>query len=290
MAPLIPTDQREMFAHGLDHSEGIAITSDGTIYVGGEAGQIYRIGADDSIEEVVSTKGFTLGLAADGEGRLYACDGANMVVWRFDPATKQTAVFCDGLPGRKLASPNWGCFAADGTYYFTESGGWKERSGAIWRVPPGGRGEIWSEESVDFPNGCTMGPGGKSLYVLESTPGALVEYAVGDDGAAGPRRVVTELPGAVPDGVALTTDGSLVISCYRPDIIYRWREDLGLQVLAEDPEGVFIAAPTNVAFTGPDLATMVVPNIGRWHLTRFRHPELQGVPLNYPTRAQLEGS
>ena len=49
--------------------------------------------------------------------------------------------------------------------------------------------------------------------------------------------VVVALPGAVPDGVAVTTDGSLVISCYRPDIIYRFRADLGLQVLAEDPEG-----------------------------------------------------
>ena len=55
-------------------------------------------------------------------------------------------------------------------------------------------------------------------------------------------------------------------------------------------EGVAIAAPTNVAFTGPELRTMMCPNIGRWHLTRFSHPDLQGVPLNYPTRAQLAGN
>ena len=108
--------------------------------------------------------------------------------------------------------------------------------------------------------------------MLESTPGNLVEYRIN------------------ADGLAFDDAGGVLISCYRPDIIYRWREDLGLQVLAEDPEGVAIAAPTNVAFTGPDLRTMTVPNIGRWHLTRFSHPDLQGVPLNYPTRAQIEGN
>jgi gluconolactonase len=290
MAPLVPIDQLEMFAHGLDHSEGIAITPDGTLYVGGEAGQLYRIGADDSIEEVLTTGGFMLGLASDAEGRIFACDAGNLCVWVIDPATKQKEVFCDGLPERKLTSPNWGCFAADGTYYFTDSGGWKERTGSVWVVRPGGRAEVWSEESLDFPNGCTVAPDGSRLYVLESTPGRLVAYPINADGSAGARTVVTDLPGAVPDGVAATTDGSLVISCYRPDIIYRWREDLGLQVLAEDIEGVAIAGPTNVAFTGEGLATMTVPNIGRWHLTRFSHPELQGVPLSYPTRAQIEGS
>jgi gluconolactonase len=289
MAALIPIDQLEMFANGLDHSEGIAMTQDGTVYVGGEAGQVYRIGADDSIEEILTTGGFMLGLAADGEGRLYGCDGGHLCVWRIDPVAKTKEVFCDGLPDRKLTSPNWGAFGPDGTYYFSDSGGWKERTGSVWVVRPGGKAEVWSEESVDFPNGCAVSPDGSKLYLLESTPGMLVEYPINADGSAGARRVVVELPGAVPDGVAVTTDGSLVISCYRPDIIYRFREDLGLQVLAEDPEGVAIAAPTNVAFTGPQLRTMMCPNIGRWHLTRFRHPDLQGVPLNYPTRAQLEG-
>ena len=133
-------DRIEMFAHGLDHAEGIAIAADGTIYVGGEAGQIYRIGADDSIEEVVSTNGFMLGLAADGEGSVYACDGANMVVWRIDPGTRRDGGLLRRPPGPQARDPELGCFAAEGTYYFSESGDWKERTGSVWRVPPGGQG------------------------------------------------------------------------------------------------------------------------------------------------------
>lgn len=290
MEPLLRLDQLEMFAHGLDHAEGIAVAPDGTIYVGGEAGQLYRVTADDGIEEVANTGGWLLGLAADGDGAIYGCDAAKRCVWRIDPASGTVEPFCEGTPERPLVSPNWGCFDEHGNYYFSDSGEWKAGNGLIWVVRPGGRAEVWTEESKDFPNGMALSADGSTLYVLESTPGALVSFAVNPDGTAGPRVVLADLPGTVPDGVAVATDGSLVLACYRPDIIYRWREDLGLQVLAHDPEGVFIAAPTNVAFTGADRATMVVPNIGRWHLTRFQHPDLKGIPLPLPASAAIAGS
>jgi len=286
MDALIPVDQLEMFAHGLDHAEGIAMTPDGTIYVGGEAGQLYRIGADDTIEEVLRTGGWLLGLAADAAGRIYACDGVKLCVWRLDPATASMEVFCNGTPERPLVSPNWGCFDANGNYYMSDSGQWKAANGTIWVVRPGGNAEIWTDDSRDFPNGMAVSADGSRLYVLESTPGALVEFPINEDGSAGARTLITTLD-AVPDGVAVATDGSLIIACYRPDAIFRWRADLGLQLLAHDPEGVAIAAPTNVVFTGPQLETMVVPNIGRWHLTRLHHDDLRGVALNYPTDQQL---
>ncbi len=56
---------------------------------------------------------------------------------------------------------------------------------------------------------------------------------------------------------------------------------------ANGPEGVFLAAPTNCVFTGPDLTTVMVPNIVRWHETQFTIPGLAGVPLFYPSREQL---
>ena len=46
----------------------------GRSYVSGEQGQIYRLDEDGTANEVATTNGWTLGLAADGEGRIYACD------------------------------------------------------------------------------------------------------------------------------------------------------------------------------------------------------------------------
>jgi gluconolactonase len=279
--PLVPLAELETLADGLDHPEGIAVAPDGAVYVGGEAGQLYRIEGDGFVE-VASTGGFMLGLAADGDGRVYACDAGNRCVWRIDPASGEAEVYSPGAPGRPFRTPNWGCFDDAGNLYVSDSGSWKARDGAILVVRPGGATEVWSEAPRDFPNGMCLAPDGSRLYVLESTPGALVELELRPDGSAGPRRLVTELAGTVPDGIVPTTDGSLVVSCYRPDVVLRWRADLGVRVLASDPEGTALAAPTNVVFTGPELETIVVPNIGRWHLTRFRVEGLRGVPPRYP--------
>jgi gluconolactonase len=286
MEPVVPIEQLEVFANGLDHAEGIAVTPDGTLYVGGEAGQLYRIEPDDTFTELLTTGGFMLGLAADAEGRIYACDIAAKCVWRINPETKERTVFTKGTDDRGFTAPNWGCFDANGNYYLSDSGDWKAAAGLIWVVRPGGRTQVWTEESRNFPNGMALAPDGSQLYVLESTPGALVSFAINEDGSAGPREVLSDLPGAVPDGVAVAKDGSLIIACYRPDVIYQWHPDYGVRVFAEDPEGVAIAAPTNVVFVGPELDTIVVPNIGRWHLTRIR-AGIAGEPLFYPTREQL---
>jgi gluconolactonase len=278
----------ETFADGLDHSEGIAVTPDGTIYVGGEAGQIYRINGDGTPAEVANTKGFVLGLAADAEGRLYACDQIAAAVLRVDPDTQAIEIFSDGDGEQRMRVPNWGAFDGDGNYYVSDSGSWGAGDGWIWVVRPGGRTEVWTRESCDFPNGLAVAPDNSRLYVVESNPGRIVEIPIAPDGSASARRVLCELGRVVPDGVAVADDGSLVVACYRPDTIYRWHPDDGLTVLAHDPQGVVIAAPTNVAFTGDDLEMLVVPNLGRWHLTRGR-TGVRGTPLFYPTSAQLGG-
>jgi gluconolactonase len=92
---------------------------------------------------------------------------------------------------------------------------------------------------------------------------------------------VVELPGTVPDGLAFDTHGSLYISCYRPDRIYRLDPKNRLEVLAEDHEGTVIAAPTNVSFCGPERDLFLSANLGRWHLTRYA-VGARGIPLNYP--------
>jgi gluconolactonase len=282
----LPLDSLETFAHGLDHPEGICVTPDGRLYVGGEGGQLYRVEADGSIVEVLSTGGFMLGLAADGEGRIYAIDNAAKCVWRVEPETGATERWAEGPPGRPFATPNWGAFDADGNYYLSDSGDWGGANGCLWRIPPGGEPELWSDEITNFPNGLALAADGSTLYVLESLPGAFVEVPIEADGSAGGRRLLCDLDPAVPDGVALTEDGAFYVACYRPDAVYRWHPDEGLSLVAEDPRGTVLAAPTNIVFTGENRDVMLVPNIGRWHITRFP-AGARGIPLEYPTRSRL---
>jgi gluconolactonase len=286
MPPLLPLESLQTFAYGLDHPEGICVTPDGRIYVGGEAGQLYRVGDDGTVEEVVSSGGFMLGLAADGEGRVYAIDSAAKCVWRIDPATSSVEAWARGPESRPFRTPNWGAFDAAGAYYLSDSGDWGSGDGCIWRIAPGREPEVWTEASRNFPNGLALPPDGSRLYVLESLPGALVEVAIRPDGSAGERTLLCDLDPAVPDGVSLTEDGAFYIACYRPDAVLRWHGDEGLSVVAEDPRGTVLAAPTNIVFTGPERDVVVVPNIGRWHLTRFR-VGTRGIPPSYPSKSEL---
>jgi sugar lactone lactonase YvrE len=282
----VQLESLETFAHGLDHPEGICVTQDGRLYVGGEGGQLYRVEDDGRVTEVLSTGGFMLGLAADGEGRVYAIDNAAKCVWRIDPELGTKECWAEGPPGRPFATPNWGAFDDAGNYYLSDSGDWAGANGCIWRIPPGREPELWSDEITNFPNGLALAADGSSLYVLESLPGALVEVGIEADGSAGGRRLLCDLDPAVPDGVALAEDGAFYIACYRPDAVYRWHPDEGLSLVAEDPRGTVLAAPTNIAFTGENRDVMVVPNIGRWHITRFP-AGARGVALGYPTRSRL---
>lgn len=280
-------DLLETVAEGLDHSEGIAIAPDGSIYLGTEGGEIYRI-EDGKPRVVARPGGFILGLAFDGSGLLYACDDERKLVLRIDPESGRSEEFFAGTEERPLHSPNWPAFDSQGNLYLSDSGGWQEAEGVIWVIRPGRRAEIFTEESVDFPNGLALTPDGSKLYAVESAPGRIIEIPVDDDGTAGPRRVLCELGYVVPDGIALADDDSLLIACYRPDAIYRWSEADGLEVLAADPQGTALSAPTNIAFSGPDRSLAVFPNLAGWHLSQARFG-LRGVPLAHPSTDLIDG-
>ena len=61
---------------------------------------------------------------------------------------------------------------------------------------------------------------------------------------------LARLDGTVPDGVAFTTDGGVLVSCYRPDRILHVLPDGRIEMVAEDPQGTHLAAPTNIVFAG----------------------------------------
>lgn len=281
----IPHEALEVVAPGLDHPEGICVTPDGSVFVSGEAGQLYEIVDDEPVERL-TTGGFLLGLAADAAGRIYACDLPHRCVWRIEPGTWEREIFTDGTGDEPFVTPNWGAFDSKGRFFVTDSGGWNHANGRILVVAPGGSTAVWSTAAPNFPNGLAVAPDESCLFVLESTPGRLLSIELRPDGTAGDVTLLLEMGDAVPDGVAVAADGSLVIACYRPDAIYRWHPDGRLELLAEDRQGTLLAAPTNVVFVGPELDEILVPNIGRWHLTRFR-AGFRGTRPFYPTDEQL---
>ena len=109
-------EKATVFCEDLDHPECIAVHSDGSIWAGGEAGQIYRISADGSSTEVVaSTGGFILGIAFSPDmSWLAICDLAKKCVWKLTMDDLKLSEFSTGAEGHTFNIPNYAVFDEEG--------------------------------------------------------------------------------------------------------------------------------------------------------------------------------
>jgi 2-keto-4-pentenoate hydratase/2-oxohepta-3-ene-1,7-dioic acid hydratase in catechol pathway len=249
----------------LDHPEGIAVhPRDGSVWCGGERGQIYRLDPEGgTLEQVASTGGFCLGLAFDRDGALFVCDLKHAAVMRMDPSGTVER-FADGGDGRRLRVPNFPAFDAHGRLYVSDSHGQHEPGPGIFRFEADGSGTLWYGEPLDFANGLALSLDGTRLYVAETFARRISAIPIEADGGPGPRQTVAVLPGVLPDGLAVDADGRLYVGCYEPSRVLRLAPGGTAEIVADDPEAHLLCHPTNLAFRGRELLTS---NLGRWHVT-----------------------
>jgi sugar lactone lactonase YvrE len=267
----------ETLVDGLDHPEGVAWDGRARVlYAGGEAGQLYRVELEGRrFQEVARAPGSVLGLAIDRRGRLVlCCSEAGVYAW---DGSELRAVLTD------VVFANYPAFAPDGTLFVSDSGGWRRNDGRVLRIALDGTADTFSRAVPHFTNGLVVTPDGRQLWVAESFEPNVSRV----DLETGEAEVVVRLAGTVPDGLAPTEDGGLVISCYRPDRIYHLAPDGALSIVAEDPQGTALAAPTNVCFAGEELGRLVAANLGRRHLALV-DAGLRGVPLHAPKQWAID--
>jgi len=271
--------------HNLDHPEAVAWGPDGKVYAGGELGQVYRFGLEDRACELFAQVegGFVLGMAHDAGGNVYACDEKLARVHRITPDGK-VSVYADGNDREKIRLPNYPVFDDAGNLYVSDSGDFGSCNGVIWRIRPGGEAEIWDRSANGFTNGMCLSADGRALYVVESSPPLISRLEIGEDGYPGKRTVIVELPRQVPDGVALDQEGNLYIALFNPNILYRYTTGGKLETLYDDWQQLNLLAPTNVAFGGPDMKTLIIASLCGWSVHTARL-DIAGLPVRYPTLA-----
>jgi len=274
--PLLPVNSARVIFDGfrttpvLDHPEGLDLDPvDGSLWCGGEAGQLFRIDlAAKSIELIDQNPGgFILGLRFTADRQVIWLDAVRRQVRRLAVGTgRPVEVLVDGAVGdHQLVYPNALDITDDGVIYVSDSeGDGQTGGGAIYRLTPDGPPEVWCPGPFHFANGVAVSPDGNWLYVAESASRAVCRVAILPDGSAGGIERLWTLGYRVPDGLAFGPDGQLYTACYYPSVILRLESDGGVTTVYEDPIGHTLSNPTNLVFVGTDA---LVANLGRWHIT-----------------------
>jgi gluconolactonase len=271
-------DFRE-FVDGLNHPEGVAWDpSAGCLYAGGETGELYRVDPAGKAELLGSTGGWMLGIAVDGDGRVYACDHGRGRIARFDPST---GTFEDYGRGREepFDTPNVAVFDAAGHLYLTCSG--EEGRPEIARIDPNGDIATWTTDVPGYPNGAVVTPDGSALLVVEAKAERVARIEIGSEGTAGQIETFVQLPRTDADGLALDAEGYVWVTLYRPDGLVRVAPDGTIVERIDDLLAGTLNAPTNIAFYGDALERAAVATVGSRHILDVDFG-VAGQPLFYP--------
>lgn len=266
-------------AEGLDHPECVALHPDGSLWAGGEAGQIYRIGKDGMAETVVNTGGFTLGIAFSPQGWLAICDLKNKCVWKYEPDSNELSVWSAGTANKRFQTPNFPVFDRKGNLYVSDSGEFRKDNGAIFRVDAEGHTICWHEGPFRFCNGMALSADQQTLYVVSTWLPGVETITIAENGNPGVRQTLVQIPRTCPDGVAIDEQGNLLISCYAPNAIYCFTPAGELLTVIDDWESHTICNPTNIAFGGEGRRDLYIANLGRWHISKIKM-EIAGLQLS----------
>ncbi len=279
LAPVASHGLLRVLAEPLDHVEGVAETSDGALWAGGEAGQLYRLEADVSgawsWEQVADTRaGMLLGLAVDDSDRVYICAPEQTAVLRYDHRTSELVTYADGI-----RTPNVAVFESNGDLIVSDSGSpvLEKVDGTIVRIRTGGGDpDIIELRPLHFPNGLAFLRDGRLAVAESFAPGIIVI-----DLTTGSVEPLVELHRAIPDGLAADDEGGLLISCFQPNVIYRHHPESGLETVIEDWTGQRLLSPTNVAYVGTERRTIAIASLLGWSLLALDVP-WTGTPLTRP--------
>ncbi len=203
------------------------------------------------------------GNAFDSQGRLYSCEYRSRRVTRTAKNGK-IEVIAERWEGKRLNAPNDIIVRRDGHIYFTDPlfTPLEHREldfYGVYHLTPKGRMELVARPK-GRPNGITLSPDGKILYVANTDERNIRAYDLDRKGTASNERVLIPDLGAGPDGIRTDAKGNLYITARGMAVYSPEGKLLGRIAVPENPR--------NCAFGDADLRTLYLT--GRTTLFRVR--------------------
>jgi sugar lactone lactonase YvrE len=255
----------ETFATNIPGAEGITIANDGRIFVGAEDGWVYLISPNGDVSQYVKLPGRPLGIAIDRQENLFVCDWDAHGVYKVSP-NKEVSLFADSDGKQKILFPNFCVFDEQGNLYVSSTGssrkGMQTRvpDGKVFRIAPSGQCELFADGMYQT-NGLAMRTGESALYVIQSLIDNVLRLEIKPDGKLGRSRVYARHLESVPDGMAFTESGDLLVVTGLREIIYRIEPNGRMDIFTKDANAEKLIAPANPAFGGPNLDELYITNL-----------------------------
>ena len=152
----------------------------------------------------------------DSQGRLYSCESHARRVIRQDKKGR-VEVLADKWQGKRLNAPNDITVRHDGEVYFTDPAFGNQQDSreldffGVFHISRKGGLEVIAKPE-GRPNGITLSPNGRILYVANSDEHNVRAYDLDRNGDASNERVAISGIEGVPDGMRADEKGNLYIA------------------------------------------------------------------------------
>jgi len=245
----------ERVAAGMRFTEGPAWSPDGfLLFSDTVTDKLYKFISGKGVAEFGARPGGANGNAYDAQGRLYTCEFRERRVTRTSKNGK-VEVLASRFEGKRLNAPNDIVVRRDGHVYFTDPafGNQEDRREldfyGVFHITPKGELELIAK-SKTRPNGVTLSPNGRILYVSDSDARQVRAYDLDRAGAASNERVAIDKIQGVPDGIRTDEKGNLYVAAKFVFVYSQQAQLLGKIELSE--------TPSNVSFGDSDLESLFI--------------------------------
>jgi gluconolactonase len=244
--------QVEEIASGFAGGEGPVWSREGfLLFSDYEASRIYKYVPGKSPEVYRDGSNGANGNAMDRQGRLYTCEYKSRRVTRTDRQGK-VEVLADRFEGKRFNAPNDIVVRRDGHVYFSDPlyTPLDHRDldfFGVYHITPKGKIEAIARWKTR-PNGVTLSPDGKTLYVADTEEKSIHGFDLDSQGrASNDHVVIADLEGGA-DGIRTDQKGNLYLAVHG--------------VVVYSPDGKLLGKihppvnPRNIAFGDKDFKTL----------------------------------
>ncbi len=193
--------------------EGPAFDDAGNLYVVNfqKDGTIGLVKPDGSVFLFVTLpEGSTANsIQFDSRGKMFLADFTGHNILCVDMPSRKVTVFAHN---DRFNQPNDLCINSR-NQLFASDPDWKNNSGQIWRIDPGGKTTLLQSQ-MGTTNGIELSPDERILYVNESVQRKIWAFDVDRKGNLSNKRLFAEVPDFGFDGMKCDKEGNLYVTRY----------------------------------------------------------------------------